>query len=49
MTGDTSSTRDASCLVMTTEVLRVDAVPGGEVMREVGWVIFDEIHYMRDS
>jgi ATP-dependent RNA helicase DOB1 len=22
---------------------------GSEVMREVGWVIFDEIHYMRDK
>lgn len=22
---------------------------GSEVMREVAWVIFDEIHYMRDS
>ena len=22
---------------------------GSEVMREVAWVIFDEIHYMRDK
>ena len=22
---------------------------GSEVMREVAWVIFDEIHYMRDA
>lgn len=22
---------------------------GSEVMREVGWVVFDEIHYMRDK
>jgi ATP-dependent RNA helicase DOB1 len=22
---------------------------GSEIMREVGWVIFDEVHYMRDS
>lgn len=21
---------------------------GNEIMREVGWVVFDEIHYMRD-
>jgi ATP-dependent RNA helicase DOB1 len=33
---------------MTTEVLRSMLYRGGEVMREVGWVIFDEIHYMRD-
>lgn len=22
---------------------------GSEIMREVAWVIFDEIHYMRDA
>ena len=22
---------------------------GSEIMREVGWVVFDEIHYMRDA
>lgn len=22
---------------------------GSELMREVGWVVFDEIHYMRDK
>jgi len=22
---------------------------GSEVMREVAWVVFDEIHYMRDK
>jgi ATP-dependent RNA helicase DOB1 len=22
---------------------------GSEIMREVAWVIFDEIHYMRDK
>eukprot|EP00740_Mantoniella_antarctica_P004129 CAMPEP_0181348690 /NCGR_PEP_ID=MMETSP1106-20121128/318_1 /TAXON_ID=81844 /ORGANISM="Mantoniella antarctica, Strain SL-175" /LENGTH=329 /DNA_ID=CAMNT_0023461015 /DNA_START=66 /DNA_END=1051 /DNA_ORIENTATION=+ len=48
MTGDTTINTDASCLVMTTEVLRSMLYRGGEVMREVGWVIFDEIHYMRD-
>ncbi|KAI5622590.1 superkiller viralicidic activity 2-like 2 [Silurus asotus] len=39
----------ASCLVMTTEILRSMLYRGSEVMREVAWVIFDEIHYMRDS
>ena len=48
MTGDTVINETASCLVMTTEVLRSMLYRGGEVMREVGWVIFDEIHYMRD-
>ena len=40
---DTVINETASCLVMTTEVLRSMLYRGGEVMREVGWVIFDEI------
>lgn len=34
---------------MTTEILRSMLYRGSEVMREVGWVIFDEVHYMRDK
>ena len=34
---------------MTTEILRSMLYRGSEIMREVGWVIFDEIHYMRDK
>jgi ATP-dependent RNA helicase DOB1 len=49
MTGDTVINPNASCLVMTTEVLRSMLYKGGEVTREVGWVIYDEIHYMRDK
>lgn len=49
MTGDVTINPEASCLVMTTEILRSMLYRGSEVMREVAWVIFDEIHYMRDS
>ncbi|XP_046900625.1 exosome RNA helicase MTR4 [Hypomesus transpacificus] len=49
MTGDVTINPTASCLVMTTEILRSMLYRGSEVMREVGWVIFDEIHYMRDA
>ncbi|KAM6104776.1 LOW QUALITY PROTEIN: exosome RNA helicase MTR4 [Pterocles gutturalis] len=59
MTGDVTINPTASCLVMTTERsrkfygenfdLRSMLYRGSEVMREVAWVIFDEIHYMRDS
>ncbi|KHN75745.1 Superkiller viralicidic activity 2-like 2 [Toxocara canis] len=49
MTGDVTLNPDASCLVMTTEILRSMLYKGSEIMREVGWVIFDEIHYMRDK
>ena len=49
MTGDVTINPTASCLVMTTEILRSMLYRGSEVMREVSWVIFDEIHYMRDK
>ena len=49
MTGDVTINSSATCLVMTTEILRSMLYKGSEVMREVGWVIFDEIHYMRDK
>lgn len=49
MTGDTTINPSASCIVMTTEILRSMLYRGSEVMREVGWVVFDEIHYMRDK
>ncbi|KAG0018121.1 ATP-dependent RNA helicase mtr4 [Podila clonocystis] len=49
MTGDVTINPSASCLVMTTEILRSMLYRGSEVMREVSWVVFDEIHYMRDT
>ncbi|KAK9457925.1 rRNA-processing arch domain-containing protein [Dipodascopsis uninucleata] len=49
MTGDVTINQNASCLVMTTEILRSMLYRGSEIMREVAWVIFDEIHYMRDA
>ncbi|XP_023235341.1 superkiller viralicidic activity 2-like 2 [Centruroides sculpturatus] len=49
MTGDVTINPSASCLIMTTEILRSMLYRGSEVMREVGWVVFDEIHYMRDK
>eukprot|EP01133_Synstelium_polycarpum_P000193 gene193-231_t len=49
MTGDITLNPNASCLVMTTEILRSMLYRGSELMREVAWVIFDEIHYLRDK
>uniref|UniRef100_A0A668VSY2 Exosome RNA helicase MTR4 n=1 Tax=Oreochromis aureus TaxID=47969 RepID=A0A668VSY2_OREAU len=49
MTGDVTINPTASCLVMTTEILRSMLYRGSEIMREVAWVVFDEIHYMRDT
>jgi ATP-dependent RNA helicase DOB1 len=49
MTGDVTINESASCLVMTTEILRNMLYRGSEVTREMAWVIFDEVHYMRDK
>jgi len=49
MTGDITINPTAIVLIMTTEILRSMLYRGSEVMREVAWVIYDEIHYMRDK
>jgi ATP-dependent RNA helicase DOB1 len=48
MTGDVTLSPNASCLVMTTEILRGMLYRGSEILKEVAWIIFDEIHYMKD-
>jgi len=49
MTGDITINPTATALVMTTEILRSMLYRGSELMRQVAWVIYDEVHYMRDS
>ena len=49
MTGDITINPSAACLIMTTEILRSMLYRGSELMREVAWVIYDEVHYMRDK
>ncbi|KAJ1630764.1 P-loop containing nucleoside triphosphate hydrolase protein [Pavlovales sp. CCMP2436] len=49
MTGDVTICPTADILVMTTEILRNMLYRGSEVVREVAWVVFDEVHYMRDK
>nr|XP_016479404.1 PREDICTED: DExH-box ATP-dependent RNA helicase DExH9-like [Nicotiana tabacum] len=48
MTGDVTIDPNASCLVMTTEIWRSMQYKISDVIGEVAWVIFDEVHYMRD-
>ncbi|KAH9510632.1 Exosome RNA helicase MTR4 [Dermatophagoides farinae] len=48
ITGDVTINQNATCLIMTTEILRLMLFRRKEIIRQVGWVIFDEIHYMRD-
>ncbi|KAJ1615084.1 Mtr4p like SKI family SFII helicase [Cryptosporidium canis] len=49
LTGDVTVNPLGSIMVMTTEILRSMLYRGGELVREIAWVIFDEIHYMRDK
>ncbi|KAF6158465.1 hypothetical protein GIB67_022062 [Kingdonia uniflora] len=48
MTGVVTISPNASCLVMTTKILHGMLYRGSGMLKEVAWVIFDEIHYMKD-
>ena len=39
----------ATCIIMAAEILRSMLYRGSELKREVAWIIYDEIHYMRDK
>ena len=43
LTGDVALRPDASCLIMTTEILRSMLYRGADVIRDVEWVVFDEV------
>ncbi|ACO62654.1 predicted protein, partial [Micromonas commoda] len=49
LTGDVSIKADAPCLIMTTEILRSMLYRGADLIRDVEWVIFDEVHYVNDA
>lgn len=49
ITGDVVINPSASCLVMTTEILRSMLYKGSTVVREASLVVYDEIHYLRDK
>lgn len=49
MTGDVTINPDATCLVMTTEILRSMLYRGSSTTRETQLIVFDEIHYLRDK
>ena len=48
MTGDVQIDPSASCLVMTTEILRSMLYAGSEVVRKACAIVYDEVHYLRD-
>ena len=49
LTGDVSIKPEAPCLIMTTEILRSMLYKGADVIRDLEWVIFDEVHYVNDA
>ncbi|KAK3070092.1 Antiviral helicase ski2 [Teratosphaeriaceae sp. CCFEE 6253] len=49
LTGDVQIRPEASCLIMTTEILRSMLYRGADIIRDVEFVIFDEVHYVNDS
>jgi hypothetical protein len=48
LTGDVQIKPEASCLIMTTEILRSMLYRGADLIRDVEFVIFDEVHYVND-
>ncbi len=48
LTGDVQINAKATCLIMT-EILRSMLYNGSDIIRDLEWVIFDEVHYINDS
>ncbi|TPX41563.1 hypothetical protein SeMB42_g05518 [Synchytrium endobioticum] len=48
LTGDVQINPEANCLVMTTEILRSMLYRGADIIRDVEFVVFDEVHYIND-
>ena len=48
LTGDVQIRSEASCLIMTTEILRSMLYRGADIIRDIEFVIFDEVHYVND-
>ena len=49
LTGDVSIKPESACLIMTTEILRSMLYKGADIIRDIEWVIFDEVHYVNDA
>ena len=48
ITGDVTLNPQASFLIMTTEILRNMLYKGNDMIRDIEWVIFDEVHYVNN-
>lgn len=50
ITGDMQiNADDSTCLIMTTEILRSMLYRGADLVRDIEFVIFDEVHYVNDT
>jgi antiviral helicase SKI2 len=49
LTGDVQIRPDSPCVIMTTEILRSMLYRGADMIRDVEFVIFDEVHYINDA
>ena len=49
LTGDVALNPSGACLVMTTEVLRSMLYRGSDTLRDLEYVVFDEVHYVNDA
>lgn len=49
ITGDVQINKDADVLIMTTEILRSMLYKGADLLKDVEFVIFDEVHYINDQ
>jgi antiviral helicase SKI2 len=47
VTGDIQINPAATCLIMTTEILRSMLYNGSDIIRDLEWVIFDEVSTYR--
>jgi antiviral helicase SKI2 len=49
LTGDLQINQNASCLIMTTEILQSMLYCASDVLRDLEYVIFDEVHYINNE
>lgn len=49
ITGDVQVHTDASCLILTTEILLQMLDNGSDLIHDLEWAIFDEVHYVNDE
>ncbi|KAK7028228.1 Helicase SKI2W, partial [Halocaridina rubra] len=49
LTGDIQINPKASCIIMTTEILQSMLYNGSDLIRDLEWVIFDEVHYINNA